>query len=517
MQNPRAPWPPTGEPPRDRIAYLLPALAVAALHVATAPGYGIFRDELYYLACADHLAWGYVDQPPLSILVLASVRALLGDSLLAIRLVPALAAGGAALLAASTARALGGSAFAQRLAAVATAATPIAMALCGFYSMNALDLVFWTGAFRILAAILAGGSPRLWLAFGAVAGIGLQNKISVLFLGFGVVAGLVAARRWDPFRSRWIWLGGALAAALFLPNLLWQAAHGWPTLEFMENARRYKMSGADPVGFLGDLLLFGNPLALPVWGGGILWLLVRPEARPFRPLGWASVAILVVMIATGAKPYYFTPALPLACAAGGAAWERWTDRRGRISYRAMALAVVLIGAAFVAPFAKPLLPVETFVRYARAVGILPSAGERHELGRLPQHFADMHGWKELAEAVARVRDSLPPEERDRVCVAGQNYGEAGAIDFFGPALGLPKAIAGHNSYWHWGPGDCADKVWIVIGDDRETLESLFSSVELGGTFDCDLCMPYEDDKPLWVCRGLRGSLEELWPKAKRFI
>lgn len=503
--------------PRDTMAWILPALAIVGLHVATARGYGIFRDELYYLACADHLAWGFVDHPPLSIAVLAIVRTLLGDSLHAIRLVPALAAGATAVLAASTARSLGGGAFAQRVAAISAAVMPIALALCGFYSMNALDLVLWTAAFRILAAILAGGDPRLWIAFGAVAGVGLQNKLSMLFMGLGVVLGLVVARRWDALLTRWIWLGGALAAAIVLPNVLWQAAHDWPTLEFMANARRYKMEGTNPLGFVVETLLNGGPLTFPVWIGGVGWLLASRASKAWRGLGWAFVAIFAVMLASGAKPYYLAPTFPLACAAGGVAWERWTDRPRMAWARPALLAVVFVGSAAVAPLAKALLPVEAYLRYSRALGITPSSGERHALGRLPQHFADMHGWKELAEAVARVRDGLPEEDRARVCVAGQNYGEAGAIDYFGPALGLPRAISGHNSYWLWGPGDCAGKVWIVIGDRRESLETIFESVERGGVFECDLCMPYEDGSAIWICRGLRGSPSALWPTIKLFI
>ena len=502
----------------DRFAYSVPAVAIVLFHLATAPGYGIFRDELYYLACTEHLAWGYVDHPPLSIAILAVARRVFGDSLYAIRLVPALAAGGVAVLAASTARALGGAAFAQRTAAIGAAAAPLAMGISGFYSMNALDLVFWTAAFRVVAAILAGGDPRLWLVFGAITGLGLENKISVLFLGFGVAAGIVAARRWEILRTRWIWIAGAAALFLFLPHLVWQAANGWPTLEFMANARRYKMTGADPAGFLRDTFVNGGPLVLPFWVGGLGWLIARPEAVAWRALGYAWIAIAAVLVVTGAKPYYLAPALPLAFAAGGVAWERWTARRGRTPLRWIIATLLIADAVVTAPLAKPLLPVERFVAYSRALGIAPHSGERHALGRLPQHFADMHGWKELAETVARVRDRLPEADRARVCVAGQNYGEAGAIDYFGPALGLPKAVSGHNAYWQWGPGHCGvDQVWIVIGDRREVLEGIFESVEKADTFDCDLCMPYEDDNPIWICRGLRGSVEELWPRAKHFI
>jgi len=500
---------------RDRIAYAVIPAAVVVFHLATAPGYGIFRDELYYLACADHLGLGYVDHPPLSIAVLALVRALFGTSLYALRLAPALAAGATALGAASIARAFGGGTFAQRLGALGAATFPLGLAIGGFFSMNAFDVLLWTGAIRVLVAILSGGDPKLWVAFGALTGLGLENKISVLFLGLGVAAGIALSRRWELLRTRWIWIGAGAALALVVPHLLWQAANGWPTIEFMANARRLKMSSITPWGFVGEQILNAGPLALPVGAAGVWTLLRSDAARPWRAIGWAYLVILTLMILQGAKPYYLGPIYPSLFAAGAWAWERGTPSH-RWTRRVLAGAV-LAGGLALAPLAKPLLPVETFVTYAKALHVMPSSGERHALGRLPQQFADMHGWRELAETVARVKNTLPPEEQTHVCVFGQNYGEAGAIDRFGPALGLPRAVSGHNSYWLWGPGSCEGATWIVIGDDRETLETIFESVTLGETFHCDLCMPYEDENPIWVCRRLKQPASTLWLQVKKFV
>jgi hypothetical protein len=500
--------------PRDRLAWIGIPLGLLAFHTATLSGYGIFRDELYYLACASRLDWGYVDHPPLSILLLAVVRALLGDSVEAIRLPAALAGAATTLLAVSTARTMGGGRFAQRLAGLASAVFPVGIALTGFYSMNAFDLIFWTACLRIAASALGGKDPRLWLAFGAVAGVGLQNKISVLFLGFGVATGLLVARRTDVLRTRSLWLGGALALAIFLPHLVWQEVHDWPTLAFMENARRFKMTGTDPLGFLAEQFLNANPGGILVWLGAVAFLLVRPEARDWRPLGWAFLAIVLVLIATGAKPYYLAPAFPFLYAAGSVAWERWASRRWA---RAAVAALVLAGALPALPVAKAVLAPDALIAYLRASGMMPDSGERNALGALPQHFADQHGWEELTRAVAHVRDSLPEEERERVCVFGQNYGEAGAIEYFGPTVGLSRVISGHNSYWLWGPGDCGREVWIVLGDDRETLETIFVSVELAATFSCELCMPYQDDNPIWVCRDMKLEPDALWRDVRKFI
>jgi hypothetical protein len=499
----------------SRIAQLwLPGIA-ALTHLLTAKGYGYFRDELYYLACGEHLGFGYVDHPPLIGAIAAAVRSLLGESLPAIRLLPTLAAGATVGLAGAIARELGGGRYAQILAGLATLLAPAYLGIFGILSMNAFDLLFWAAGWWLLARLLRTGDQRLWLAFGALAGVALENKISVLFLGFGIVTGLVLDRRWEIVRGRWLWIGGAIAGLLFLPHLAWQASNGWPTLEFMENARRLKMMPLSPAAFLGSQVLLAGPAALPVWIGGLVFLLLAGRGRPYRALGSACLAILVLMIGTHAKPYYLAPAYTLLFAAGGVAVETWAAHGAAV--RAAVMGLVVLGGLVTAPLAKPLLPLETYVRYAARLGIAPASDERHRLGRLPQHFADMRGWPELAETVARVYRALPRPDQERACIFGQNYGQAGAIDLFGPRLGLPKAISAHNSYYLWGPRDCTGEVVIVIDDDRETLESLFERVDQGATYNCDDCMPYEDDKPIWVARGLKVPLADLWPRIKQYI
>jgi hypothetical protein len=381
--------------------------------------------------------------------------------------------------------------------------------------MNAFDLLFWAVLFWIVARLLGGGDERLWLAFGAVTGVGLLNKISVLFLGSGLVAGLVLARRWDVFRSRFFWTGGALALAIFLPHLLWQQANGWPTLEFMANARREKMAVLSATGFLRVALDDTTPAAW-LWIAGLAWLLASPAARRVRALGVAFLAVAALLVATGGKPYYLAAGYAAPLAAGAVAVEGLTARGARWLRPALALIVLGVGLAAV-PFAAPVLPVDAYVRYAAALGVAPATSERHALGRLPQFYADMHGWREMAETVAAVVRRLPAEDRARACVFGQNYGEAGAIEYFGRELGLPPAISAHNSYALWGPGSCTGEVLLVIGDQRERLEGLFEAVELGAVFTCRDCMPYENGRSIWVARRLKAPLPGLWPRIRRFI
>jgi hypothetical protein len=492
-----------------------PAIGLLLLHLAFLPGYGVFRDELYYLACGRHPGWGYVDHPPLVAWVAWAVRQLAGDSHLALRVVAALAAATTVFVAARVAKEMGGGPFARFFTGLAVALLPVSLSLGSVYSMNVLDLLFWVVLFWILVRLLTGGDERLWLAFGAVAGVGLLNKISVLFLGFGLVVGLLLARRWDVVRSRWFWIGGVVAFLVFLPHLVWQQVHGWPTLEFMANARRYKMAPLSVPGFLGQTVLHTAD-APWLWVLGVGWLLFARPAAHMRALGFAFLTVLAVLAVTGGKPYYLAAAYAAPLAAGAVALEGLTARRVRWLRPALT-ALLVAGGLAVLPLARPVLPVDDFVRYATAIGLSPSNDERHELGRLPQFYADMHGWREMAEAVAGVVHALPDEDRDAACIFGQNYGEAGAMEYFGPGLGLPPALSAHNSYWLWGPGECTGDVLIVLGDRRERLEELFDSVERAATFTCRDCMPYENDLPIWVGRGLRLSIPDLWAEIKHFI
>jgi hypothetical protein len=499
----------------DRTAALL-AAAITLVHLATAGGYGIFRDELYYLACSRHLDWGYVDHPPMVAALAWLVRHTLGTSLLAIRLLPALAAGITVVLTAAIARQLGGGRFAQLLAGLAVALAPQYLGMLSIFSMNAVDLVVWTGLALVLVVILKRDDRRMWLLFGAIAGLGLENKLSVLFLGFGVAAGLVAARQWRHLRDHRLWLGAGLAALLVAPHIAWQAIHGWPTAEFVRRATETKNVAFSPADFFAQQVLIMNPAALPLWLAGLGYLLFAAGGRPYRALGFAYLFVLLLMLTQNAKPYYLSPIYPMLLAPGALVVERAAQARRWGWLRPASLTVLAASGALFAPLAKPLLPVDTYVRYAATLGIEPGTDERHRLGRLPQFFSDMHGWRELAEAVAKVHRALPAGDRARACVFAQDYGQAGAIDFFGPDLGLPRAISGHNSYWLWGPGDCDGSVIIVIGGQRDDLAPLFDHVEEGGLFECRDCMPYENGLILWVARGLRVPLAGAWPRVKHF-
>lgn len=477
-------------------------------------GYGIFRDELYYLACADHLAWGYVDQPPLSIFLLAVTKAVLGDSLFALRLVPAVAGAAVVLVTGLLARELGGGRLAVTLAALGSIVALFPLAVSGIWSMNVFDLLFVALASYFLARLINSENPRWWLAIGVTLGLGLLDKIGVLWVGLGIFAGTVLTRERRWLRTWWPWAAGAVAAALFSPYLLWNAANGWPHLEFIDRAVSGKYSGLSAWSFLSGQILIQNPVNLPLWIAGLAWLLAAPSGRRFRPLGIVWLTACLVLLANGhSKAEYLASAYAALFAAGGVAWERMLPRH--FAVRGVAVAIVASG-ILLAPFVTPVLPVATYVRYAAALGVAPSTPEGHELAELPQFYADMFGWEEKARAVAEVYHALPEEERRKAAIFASNYGRCGAIDYFADEYDLPGAIGSHNNYWHWGPGAATGEVVIVLGGDREDLERRFESVELAGVATCDYCIPYERDLPIYVCRGPLLTIEELWPLTKHY-
>ena len=486
------------------------AAATIVLHLACINEYGAFRDELYYLACGEHLDWGYVDQPPLVALIAWFTRALFGDSLLAIRIFPVLANAGIVLLTAAIARRLGGSAFAQTFAALCAAIAPIYLALGHFLSMNIFEPLFWMGMVYVAIRIFQGGDERLWLLFGALAGLGLQNKHTTLWFGAAFVIGLLLTQHRRVFLRPWIWLGGLVAFVIFLPNLIWQVRHDFATLELLRNiADSNKNEPVTLFSFFTGQILLAHPFGLFVWIAGVIWLL---RSQTFRALGWCFLALFALFVAMEGKVYYIAPIYPMLFAAGAMVVDR-LPRWGK----AIAVAIFIIGGALTAPLVVPILDEETYVAYEQRLGIKPPKTETAALGELPQHFADMHGWKEMAQATANAFNRLTPEEKKKCAIFGQNYGQAAAIDFYGPALGLPKAISGHQNYYLWGPRGATGEVMIVLDDDAPRLRELFTHVEEAGVFRAPYVMPYENDRPIHICRGLKMPMSELWPQIKKWI
>jgi hypothetical protein len=369
----------------------------------------------------------------------------------------------------------------------------------------------------LVARLARTDDARLWRPLGLVMGAGLLNKISILLFAFGLVVAVLVTPLRRHVARRELWEGVLLALLLFSPYVLWQLRHDWATLEFMRNAERYKNVGLSPLSLATAELRDVHPLNAPIWLLGLVWLLFGSSGRRFRPLGIVLVVTFAVLAVQHSKPYYLGSAFPMLLAAGALVVESLTGARSSRWIRPALLVVLATGGAVAAPLAIPVLPVETVIAYQRALGLTPTPTERTRLGPLDQHFADRFGWQELTREVARIYDALPAGERTNARIVTRNYGEAGAIDYYGRSYGLPSAVSPHNNYYLWGPGRAAAPVWIMVGWPTKELADTFTQVEVAGRVESPYAMPSETRWPIHLCRGLKTPLDEAWRRGKMFI
>ncbi|HEY6929062.1 MAG TPA: glycosyltransferase family 39 protein [Thermoanaerobaculia bacterium] len=504
--------------PLDAASVTALVAAKLLLHLATANRYGYFRDELYFLDLGRHLDWGYVDCAPL-IAVYARAALLLGGWLPVLRSIAALAGAARVALTMLLARELGAGRFGQTLAGLCVLSAPIYLGVDSILTMNGFESLYWMGCVFLLIRIVRTGDSRLWIGFGVLAGLGVENKHSTLLFGAAVALGLLLTSQRRELERPWIWIGASIAALLFLPNVLWQVRHGFPTLEDLENVKRMgKNVVLSPGEFLGQQILLLHPLLFPFWFAGLVSFLAGRNSR-LRLLGWTYLALIAIMIALEAKNYYPTPIYPMLFASGAVATEGWLERRrfsrGRIWPKTALAAWVLIAGVLVAPAVLPILPPERLLAYEAWLGAAPPKTEVHHRGPLEQRLGDQFGWPELVEDVARIYSSLPPDRRARTGIFASNYGEAGAIDLFGPALGLPRAICAHQNYYLWGPPaeEFDDLIWLQWS--RESIEEHCRSVEQVGEHSHPWGMA-EENRPIYLCHGLRTPLARQWASLKHW-
>ncbi len=466
--------------------------------------YGYFRDELYYLDMARHLDWGYVDAAPL-IAVYAKIALWLGGSLAALRILPALAGAGLIVVSMLIARELGGGRYAQLLAGLVVFLCPANLSVDSLLTMNAFEPLYWMGCILVVARILRTGDSQLWLWFGLLAGLGLENKHSTLSFGFALTVALLLTDERREFTKRWIWIAGAIAFALFLPNLIWQIRHHFPTIEDLANVRREgKNVVLGPLAFVKEQIIDIHPILFPVWLAGLIWFL---REKRWRVLGLTFLIFFVLMEVAHGKNYYVFPIYPMVLAGGAVVIERWLANRAAWT-RAAVVAVIVLASLPAIPMVTWMLPPERLLAYQNAIGFKPSKAEVHHESLLPQPVADQFGWPEMVHEVAGIYDSLPPDERAQTGIWAGNYGEAGAINLFGPQYGLPRAYSRHQNHWYWGPPPQVYKNLIVIqwslDDVRDNCTSYqaFQHYERFGMG--------EENTPIYLCRGVEFDIQKIW-------
>ena len=483
------------------------------LHLVT-NGLGYYeyhRDELLYMAMAYRLDWGYLEVPPLIALLARFSRTVFGDSVFSLRLLPAIFGTGILLLTGLMTREMGGKRFAVLISGLCVLIAPVYLRGGNLFQPVVFDQFFWVLGAYLIIRILNGGSGRLWVVFGVVAGLGLLNKYSMLFFGFGVLAGLLLTRERRQLRSQWPWIAGILALIFVLPNLYWQWIHGWPILEHMAALSSSQLVYVDRIEFLTEQALIMHPLTFPVWFAGLFFLFKARDGR-YRVLFWTYFVVLVTLLWAKGKSYYLAPAYPMLLAAGACYVEDLFEKK-KVHWVMPVYAVLLIlGGLLTLPMGLPILPPKVMAAYTQASGMAETVNrtETRQVSRLPQDYADMLGWAEMVRSVANVYQRLPAAEREEVVLVGGNYGHAGALDYYGPKYGLPPVVSTNSSFYLWGPGDKPGNVVISLGVDREDFEPFFNSVEDAGLADGHE-LAREQAVPIYIGREPLQSLQTVWP------
>lgn len=500
---------------------LLVGIAAFVAHIATSWRYGYFRDELYFIECSKHLAWGYIDQPPL-VAFAAWLSAPFGYNLVALRFLPVLAAALTVWLAARLARELGAGRFGQALAGLATLLLPAYLLLGNTLTTTSFEPLSWTLLVYALVRLVRTGDQRYWLAIAAAFAFGMYGKYSMLLLAFSLFIGLIATKERRLLASRWFFIAIVVALALIAPNVWWQAVHGWPFAQVVAGdfAHRHAFNtglqleyhnfSQNAVAFIIEQLVYANPLSVPIWLGGLAAILFWKRLRDLRFIAVGYVVLLILAIWLEGKGYYIIGIYASLLAVGGVAAERVLTR---VPLRAAAVAVFLIFTLPFVPLSLPVLRIDTFIAYSKALHLTGQDGQPAHV--IQPVYAEMFGWDQLAAHVAVVYHSLPPAVRARTGVFADTYADAGALSLFGPRYGLPPPISAQNTYYLWGTRGYDGRSLIVVGATQADLvRRYYRKMTLVATYGNPYKWIVEGPTPIYLCSDPVLPLAQLWPILK---
>ncbi len=482
----------------DTFMLVYMSLIVLLGHLVTNGQYGYQRDEFYYVTCGRHLAPGFVDHPPLTPMMANFSLWLFGNSLFGLRFFPAVAGSLVVLFTGLIAREIGGNRFCQLASAIAVMTAPLYLAANGLMWPISFDQLIWTLCSYFMVRIFKTGDQKTWTLIGLTVGIGLLNKYNVLFYVFGLLTGMIISGPRRHFKSIWFWLGVGIATLINLPNVVWQFQHHFATAEFLHNLNQNVMSHIPRQEFLFDQFKLINPLTFQIWFAGLLYFFKTEDGKIYRPLGWIYLVILTVLLITQGRNYYMGGIYPTLMAAGPIALFQFFRNKPCARIK-MSITGMIAAASFVAfPMAVPSL--------------------RDQFSKDDKEFAELVGWDELIDKVSDVYYSkLTAEERKKVTILTENYGEAGAVDLLGANHGLPRAISGHNNYYLWGPGEATGEVCITLGYPEATLEKYFKHVEFAGVItNRSGRKNIEYDKPIFICKQSKKPLSQIWHEFKHY-
>ncbi len=495
----------------SRAATALAALAIA-IHFATNifTPYGIHRDEFLYLAMGRHLHLWSMEFPPAIALLAQFSHTLLGDSLFAIRFLPALAAGALVYLAATIARHLGGGNFSRILTALAVLCSPLFLRAGNLFQPVVFDQLAWTVAFYALVRLVQTENTKWWLWFGVAAGLGLLMKFSAVFFGTAALAAIIVSpqRRW--LLTPWPWIAIAIALAIGSPSVIGQISLDFPVLKQMQDLKASQLDRVTPAAFIGGQLLLGPAVFVAI--GGLVSLIFSERLKRFAVVGWMSLFAFLILMLLHGKSYYLGPVYPALFAAGAVAIEGFPNSTMRRSVEWIAAALIIAFGLLTFPIGVPILPPERMAAYSSAIGATSALrNNQGELDRLPQDYADMLGWEQQVAEVASVYNSLSAADKQAAVIIAANYGEAGAIDYYGPRHGLPNAIAAAGTYWFFGPGSKPGMVAVTIGVPEKTIKAFFREGQLVKTVGDPWSVDEERTVPIFIARNPYKTLQEVWP------
>ena len=470
--------------------------------------YEFHRDELLYLAMGTHLRILHMDFPPMIALLGNAARSFGDTSLFAVRMVPALAGTAVVLLTVLLTRELGGRRSAQALAALVVLCNPLFLRTANLFQPVVFDQVWWLLGFYALVRLQNTDDVRWWLLLGAAGGLGLLTKFSILFFGLAVLIGLLLTDQRRAFRGPWPWTALLMALIIGAPSIAGQVNLDFPVVGQMGDLREVQLQRTTLTDFVMGQVLFGPGFLLALIGGTALFF--HPSLRRYRITGWIAVAAFGLLAAMKGKAYYVGPVHPMLYAAGAVALQQFTRVRVRQVTQWTIATLVLAYCVFTLPFGLPFLPPEPMARYAAATGITAAVTTNTgEVLRLPQDYGDMLGWREQVEAVAGVYHAMPADDRERAVLYGANYGEAGALDFYGPQFDLPSVVSLAGSFYFFGPGERSGEVVVFVGVQREAIEGSCPSLELAARITHEWTVE-ENDVPVFVCREPTMTLREVW-------
>jgi hypothetical protein len=480
------------------------------IHLPVLHRYGYHHDELYFIACGQHPSFGYVDHAPLVPWIARLATTLFGESLVGLRILSTLAGAAAVVLLGLLVRRMGGGRFAQVLACVAMIVAPVYLRTGNLLCILAFEPILWLACFYLLVRLIQEEDQRLWVWLGLVAGLGLTNKHSMLFFGFGLTAGLLLTPLRRSFRSPWLYAGGAVAFLIFLPNLIWQARNGWPTFVFLLSLNSKVMEDISSFQFVAGQFLYLAPLSALVWIPGLVYLLFSRHGRPYRILGWIYVAVFLLLLVVKSKIYYLAPAYPPLLAAGGIAIERLARRRQLAWLPPATVALVALGGLALAPVSLPALSIDATDRFVDTV----TFGAFDNIYELTGDLHGMFGWPERVDAVTTVYDSLSPAEKEKTMLFAADYGNAGVVDHLGKQRGLPRAVSFDKTYWLWGYPDHPVETVIGVGFSVEFLEQIYDEVEVAASVELENVNPYQTPFVVTLCRRPKIPMDKVWPQVR---